>query len=129
MALPYLLIRDLHIASVTLSITLFVLRGGCGPGGVDWPRPRPGPRRVPHPEDSLPRPPPPTPGGGPPRARLPGQGRPGLAGMLQLVVGHVGAGRAGLRPGQLRGRDAAGGRQALATVGSMVALAVTRWGS
>lgn len=127
MALPYLLIRDLHIACVTLSITLFVLRGGCGLGGVDWRRRWPVLRWLPHLNDSL------LLAAGltlmVASGQYPGPAQPWLAAKLLLLLVYVGAGRQALRPGQPRGRAAAWCLLALATVGSMVALAVTRWGS
>lgn len=124
--MSYLALRHLHLTCVVVSITLFVLRGGLGLWGVDWRRRWPVLRWLPHANDSVLM----AAGVGLMvwSAQYPGAQHPWLAAKLVLLLVYIGLGKQALRADHSRTRQAMGFVLALACVGSMVALALTRWG-
>jgi len=124
--MSYLALRHLHITCVVLSIALFVLRGGLGLRGVDWRRRWPVLRWLPHANDSV------LMAAGVSlmvwSAQYPGPQHPWLAAKLLLLLAYISLGKQALRADQPRPRQAMGFVLALICVGSMVALALTRWG-
>lgn len=124
--MSYLALRHLHITCVVLSISLFLLRGGLGLQGVDWRRRWPVLRWLPHLNDSVlllagltlmvw-------------SAQYPGPQHPWLAAKLVLLLAYIAAGKQALRADRPVRHQAAWCVMALACAGSMVALALTRWG-
>lgn len=124
--MSYLALRHLHITCVVVSVTLFVLRGGLGLWGVDWRRRWPVLRWLPHVNDSVLM----AAGVGLMvwSAQYPGAQHPWLAAKLVLLLAYIGLGKQALRADHTRPRQAMGFVLALVCVGSMVALALTRWG-
>jgi uncharacterized membrane protein SirB2 len=124
--MSYLVLRHLHVTCVVVSIALFVLRGGLGLRGVDWRQRWPALRWLPHLNDSVLM----TAGVSlmVMSAQYPGPQHPWLAAKLVLLLAYILAGKEALRANQPAARQAQWLAVALACVGSMVALALTRWG-
>ncbi len=125
--MSYLALRHLHLTCVGVSIALFVLRGCLGLAGVDWRNRWPALRWLPHLNDSV------LMLAGVSlmvwSAQYPGPQHPWLAVKLVLLLAYIGLGKQALRADQARPRQAMGFVLALVCVGSMVALALTRWGA
>ncbi|MFC7461304.1 SirB2 family protein [Hydrogenophaga defluvii] len=124
--MSYLALRHLHLTCVVVSVTLFVLRGGLGLWGVDWRRRWPVLRWLPHANDSVLM----AAGVGLMvwSAQYPGAQHPWLAAKLVLLLAYIVAGKQALRADLPAKHQAPWFALALVCVGSMVTLALTRWG-